>query len=114
MNSMRFRRILLTFTAIILANTNLNAADMPASVMTPDKVQTSLGTLEFTDGAPSPATVAKLYDNLDLLHGVNVFLEAFQGVSGYAIWQGFHSIGVEDNSVLIFSNLMDAKSLFLT
>jgi len=28
--------------------------------------------------------------------------------------RGFHSIGVEDNDVLVFSELMDSASLFLT
>ncbi|WP_223517516.1 DUF1254 domain-containing protein [Pseudomonas sp. GL-B-19] len=34
--------------------------------------------------------------------------------SAYAIREGFHSIGAEDNSVVIFSELMDSDSLFLT
>jgi hypothetical protein len=72
------------------------------------------GTLEFKDGAPSAATAEKLYDNLDFLHAQNVFLNTYQGASTYALHQGFRSVGVEDNSVLIFPTLMDSKSLFLT
>ena len=34
--------------------------------MTPNKMQTRIGTLEFFDGMPSKATVDKVYDNLDL------------------------------------------------
>jgi uncharacterized membrane protein HdeD (DUF308 family) len=63
--------------------------------------------LEFTDGAPSGQTLEKLYDHLDFLHGVNVYLDAFATVSTAALRQGFHSVGAEDNSVLIFSELMD-------
>ena len=37
-----------------------------------------------------------------------------QGVNIHAIRKGFLSVGVKDNEVLIFSELMDAKSLFLT
>ena len=84
------------------------------SSSTPDQVKTRFGLLEFRDGAPSIDTAETLYDNLDFLHGVNVFLNAFQGASTYAIRQGFLSVGVEDNSVLIFSELMDSQSLFLT
>ena len=40
--------------------------------------------------------------------------EQLQGASAYAIRKGFHSIGAEDNTVVIFSELMDSKSLFLT
>jgi hypothetical protein len=37
-----------------------------------------------------------------------------QGVSIHAIRKGLLSIGVKDNEVLVYSQLMDAKSLFLT
>ena len=37
-----------------------------------------------------------------------------RGVSIHALRDGMQSIGVKDNEVLIFSDLMDAKSLFLT
>jgi hypothetical protein len=88
--------------------------DSLASISTPDRVESRLGTLEFDDGAPSEATAAKLYDNLDFLHGVEAFLGAFPAASLEALRQGFLSIGVEDNSVLLFSELMDSASLFLT
>jgi hypothetical protein len=35
---------------------------IPPSITTPDKVETSIGTLDFKDGLPSKDTVAKIYD----------------------------------------------------
>ena len=90
------------------------AAEVLASLSTPDKVESRLGQLEFTDGAPARKTVETLYDHLDFLHGVNAFLTAFPAASTQAMHQGFRDIGVEDNSVLIFSELMDSSSRFLT
>lgn len=90
------------------------SAETLASLSTPDRVESRLGTLEFSDGAPSDATADLLYDHLDFLHGVEAFINAFPGASTTALRRGFHSIGVEDNSVLIFSELMDSASLFLT
>jgi hypothetical protein len=84
------------------------------SLSIPDKVVTPIGTLEFKDGAPSAATSQKLYDNLDFLHAENVVLNTFQGPSIYAFAEGMHGVGAEDNSVIIFSDIMDSKSLFLT
>jgi hypothetical protein len=84
------------------------------SISTPDRVETSLGTLEFTDGAPSDATATLLYDNLDLMHGVEAFINSFPGASLAAMRRGFLSIGVQDNDVLEFPELMDSQSLFLT
>ena len=38
------------------------SAETLKSISTPDKVESRLGTLEFTDGAPSDATAELLYD----------------------------------------------------
>jgi hypothetical protein len=48
------------------------------------------------------------------MRGVEAFVNAYQGASTYAIWKGFNDAGIPDNPVLIFSELMDSKSLFLT
>lgn len=90
------------------------AQEIPKSITTPNRVQSSLGTLEYKDGAPSKATVDKVYDNLDLMHGQEAFLNAFRGVSLEAAHKGSLAAGCEDNTVVIFSSLMDSKSLFLT
>ncbi|ABG95569.1 conserved hypothetical protein [Rhodococcus jostii RHA1] len=45
----------------------------------PDRMEIRLGTVEFTDGALARDTVEKTYDHMDFRHGVNVFLNAFQG-----------------------------------
>jgi hypothetical protein len=86
----------------------------PPAIATPDRVDSPLGTLEYKDGAPSAETVQKVYDNLDYIRGVDAFMNSFSGGSAYAIREGFHSIGADDNTVVIFSELMDSNSLFLT
>ena len=109
--------------AILLASTtHLNgstavaqtAGAIPPSIVTPDKVETRIGTLDFKDGVPSKDTIAKVYDNLDFTHAFEAFVNTFQGVSIAALHKGFQNVGVKDNEVLIFSDLMDASSLFLT
>jgi hypothetical protein len=109
--------IIIAVAAIFLAgplSVRAQQKDIPAGLKTPDRVETQIGTLEYRDGAPSGATVQKVYDNLDYVRGVDVFMNSFSGASAYAIRQGFHSIGAEDNTVVIFSELMDSNSLFLT
>ena len=86
----------------------------PPQITTPEHVNSPIGTLDFRDGIPSAGTAAKLYDYLDLTRGVEAFLNGFSGVSMYAIRKGFRDAGVKDNDVVIFSGLMDSKSLFLT
>jgi hypothetical protein len=87
---------------------------IPPEITTPDKLETRLGTLEFKDGAPSAATVEKIYDNLDFTHALNVFLNAYQGASTYMAREGNRNIGAADGDIVIFSELMDSQSLFLT
>ena len=87
---------------------------IPPSISTPDKVDSRLGPLEFKDGVPGKATAEKLYDNLDFTYAYRAFMDNLRGVSIHALHKGMQSIGVKDNEVLVFSQLMDAKSLFLT
>ncbi|MBC7833201.1 MAG: DUF1254 domain-containing protein, partial [Hyphomicrobium sp.] len=86
----------------------------PSALTTPATVDTSIGRLEFKDGVPSEATAQKLYDQLDLQRGVDAFMNGLRGVSIFAARKGIRDAGVADNDVLIFSGLMDDKSLFLT
>ena len=90
------------------------APAIPPSITTPDRVESSIGPLDYKDGAPSKETAAKVYDYLDLMHGVEAFVNAYQGASVAAIFKGMEDAGVPNNTALIFSELMDAKSLFLT
>jgi hypothetical protein len=90
------------------------AASIPQPITTPDKVETRVGTLDFKDGMPSDDTLDKVYDNLYFTHAFEAFVNTMQGVNMAAARRGFLDIGVKDNEILVFSELMDAKSLFLT
>ena len=85
------------------------SAAIPPSLLTPDRVETSIGTLEFKDGAPSAETAQKVYDTLDFTRALNVYNNSFRGASALAIVKGFESIGAEPNDVVIFSELMDSQ-----
>jgi hypothetical protein len=87
---------------------------VPAAITTPAKVEAANGTLEFTDGYPTSDTADKLRDHLDYLHGVETFMNTISGVSVYAIRKGFQDVGVADGDVLICSQLMTSRGLFLT
>lgn len=90
------------------------ATAIPADITTPDTVQTRLGTLRFKDGLPDQATVAKVYENLDFLRGVETFLNGIPAASMVAVRQGLRELGAVDGTVGIYETLMDSKSLFLT
>jgi len=86
--------------------------DIPAGIVTPDRVETRLGTLRFFDGFPDEATVQTVYDNLDFQHGVQAYLTALPGAVSYALREGLRSVGVNDNHTMgITETMIDAKSL---
>jgi hypothetical protein len=88
---------------------------IPPEILTPDTVETSIGTLNFFDGVPTPETVEIVYDNLDRMRGVEAFLNAMPGASVYALVKGQQSIGaVANHQVTITEELMDSNPLFLT
>ena len=85
-----------------------------ASISTPEQLESRLGTLRFVDGVPTRETSELVYDQLDFVHALNVFLNAYAGASTYAMRKGFHEAGAGDNEILLFSELMGSESLFLT
>ncbi len=89
--------------------------EIPEGIITPDTVETSIGTLSFTDGVPSRETANKAYDFMDTARAADAFLKGMPAASVAALIEGAHSIGaVEVNQVMLFDKLMNAKSLFLT
>ncbi|MGF1760441.1 DUF1254 domain-containing protein [Photobacterium sagamiensis] len=105
----------MTMTAFAQEPTPGYNSKIPESIMTPDKVETRIGTLEFFDGIPTKETAALLYDNLDFLRGVETFLNAMPATSLEALRLGQAALGAKNsNQVVIFDQLMDSNPLFLT
>lgn len=88
---------------------------IPDKVMTPDTVETRLGTLRFFDGMPDAATVEKLYDNLDLMRGVETFLSGIPATSVEGLRLSHVEQGLTtSHQALIFDQLLDSAPLMLT
>ena len=89
--------------------------DIPKSITTPDKVETSIGSLEFFDGVPDKATVDKVYDYVDRARAVEVFINTIPAVSMYHLRQGMRDIGLtQANQIVIAEDMPDSKPLVLT
>ena len=87
----------------------------PPSILTPDEVETSVGTLHFKDGAPDAKTVQLALDQLDLGRGIETFMKGMPATSVWAACNGLATAGITENGgVGITEDLMDARSLFLT
>ena len=89
--------------------------EIPDYVLTPDEVETRIGTLKYFDGIPTEETAALLYDHLDFIRGVESFLNGMSATSLEALRRGQAELGAKNsNQVVIFDQLMDSKPLFLT
>ena len=87
---------------------------LPEGLATPDKLETSLGTLTSVDGVPDAETTQKVYDNLDLNRATEAFLNALPIASMYAMEHGLLKHGPANTTVVLFEELMDSKALWLT
>lgn len=88
---------------------------IPAKITTPDRVDTSIGELEFEDGMPTPDTTAKLFDHLDFLRGVEVFLNGVPAASLEGIRRGMLELGHDAcHKAAITDQLLDSNPLLLT
>ncbi|WP_167614292.1 DUF1254 domain-containing protein [Maribellus sediminis] len=89
--------------------------DIPEGITTPDNVSTSIGELKFLDGAPLPETAELVYDNLDRMRGIDVFLKGIPAASAHQLMVGPEVLGVNAvNKVIMTEDLLDSKPLFLT
>lgn len=86
--------------------------EIPASILTPDSVETRLGTLKFFDGLPDEETVRKVYDNLDFQRAVQAFLVGMQAADMCALREGYRAFGPDNQTLLITESLMDSKTLY--
>ena len=88
---------------------------IPENITTPDKVKTSIGTLEFFDGVPVGNTKDTLCDFVDRGRAVEAFVNMTPAASLYSLRQGHRDLGLtECHQILIAEQLGDSKPLVLT
>jgi hypothetical protein len=113
------RRLELLASLVLSAALPLTtAADVSKSTIqslsAPDSVETRIGTLEFNNGAPTRDTAQKAIEAAAFANALAVYNNSFRGASALALVKGFESIGAQANDIIVFSELMDSESLFLT
>ena len=101
----------LTLPHLAVAQT---APAIPQILVTPDKVETRIGPLEFKDGAPSAETAEKVHDTLDFTRALDVFLNSFRAHRRMRSARAFIASAPKTIRSSSISELMDSKSLYLT
>jgi hypothetical protein len=83
-------------------------------VATPDTLETSIGTLHLKDGYPLPETVEKIYDNLDRSRALQAYLLALPIVNQAGMRGTLREFGPDNQTDVIWENLVDSKTVELT
>jgi hypothetical protein len=87
---------------------------IPEGIATPDRLETRIGTLTSFDGVPDEKTTRHVYDELAFQRATQAFLSTLQIASMAAMENGLRSFGPPNKTALLFEELMDSKSLWLT
>ena len=89
---------------------------IPQDILTPDKVKTRIGDLNYFDGLPDDQTIERARYQVDLGRGVRAFLNFIPAASMEMMYVGHRDdYGIKSsNQVGLFENLMSSDSLWLT
>lgn len=83
-------------------------------VATPDRLDTSIGTLNLIDGVPKPDTVEKIYDNLDRSRALQAYLLAIPIVNQAGMRDSMRKFGPVNTTNVIWETLVDPRTVELT
>ncbi len=88
---------------------------VPADILTPGQVKTSIGILRYNDGRPTAATVKKAYHYIDVSRATEAFLNNAPAIATEVLQKAFAGMGAtEANDVLISEQLIDAHQVWPT
>src|SRR5512136_119728 len=97
----------------VIAKQYKMTTEIPAGILTPDTVETRLGTLRFFDGFPDEATVQTLYDNLDFQRAVQAYLQSLPAVQMLGFRTGMLQWGPANHTAVVWEELLDSHTLIV-
>lgn len=83
-------------------------------VAVPDKVETSIGTLNLNYGYPTDETTQKVYDNLDASRALQAYLLGLPIVNQVGMRAKLREFGPVNQTDVIWEDLVDSKTVELT
>lgn len=83
-------------------------------VAVPDKLETSIGTLNLSYGYPSAETITKIYDNLDRSRALQAYLMAIPIVNQAGMRDSIGKFGPVNQTDVMWEDLVDPRTVELT
>ena len=90
------------------------ATPIAPGVAVPDRIESSIGTLNLSHGYPKPDTVEKIYDNLDRSRALQGYLLAIPIVNQAGMRDSLRQFGPANQTDVIWEGLVDARTVELT
>jgi hypothetical protein len=90
------------------------SAPIAPGVAVPDKIESSIGTLNLHYGYPSESTVEKIYDNLDRSRALQAYLMAIPIVNQAGMRDSIRQFGPDNQTDVVWEDLVDARTVELT
>lgn len=97
-----------------VAETYKMTTPIAPGVATPDRLETSIGTLTLHDGVPTAETAAAIYDNLDRSRALQAYLLGLPIVNQVAMRDALRHYGPVNTTNVIWEALVDSKTVELT
>jgi hypothetical protein len=96
------------------AETYKMTTQIAPGVITPDRMESSIGPLTLTDGFPTAETTAKIWDNLDRSRALQAYLLAIPIVNQAGMRDSLLKFGPLNRTNVIWENLVDPRTVELT
>jgi hypothetical protein len=111
-----FAGVVLAFAIAGVASAETYRMTTPTApgVATPDRIDSSIGTLQLKDGFPSAETSEKIYDNLDRSRALQAYLLALPIVNQAGMRDSLRKFGPDNQTDVIWESLVDSKTVELT
>ena len=106
--------IAVALTTTVCAQDYKMTTPFAPGVAVPDKVESSIGTLNLDYGYPSADTVDKIYDNLDRSRALQAYLLAIPIVNQAGMRDSIRKFGPDNQTDVIWENLVDPRTVELT
>ncbi len=103
-----------SFGTAATAQTFKMTTSVAPGVATPDRLETSIGTLNLIDGFPKPDTIEKIYDNLDRSRALQAYLLAIPMVNQASRRESLRKFGTVNTTNVIWENLVDPRTVEFT
>ena len=102
------------FTALAAPAKMKYSTEIPANVITPDTMETRIGTLNFVDGVPTKETSQKVWDQLDFSRAVEAMIMTTPAASLQGFRKGIQKWGPDNETMIYWDGRLDSKGLLLT